>query len=929
MTNAKSRPAAGRLFAATAIAMALLGVAGCDWKDAAGYLAEARQFQQKGDDKSAVIQLKNALQKDPNNGEARYLLGTVYNEAGDGKSAEKELRKALEMRQDSAKAMPALGRALLLQGEFQKVLDEIKPVDGGNADSSAQILTLRGNASLALGRNDEAKAAFGQALGLHADDAGALLGQAQVALVEKDADRAAALVEQALAKTPGNIEAWLFKGSLQRLRHDNDGAIAAFGQALKIQPRNVNALIDRASVQFDLGKLDAAKADIDAARKIAPNSLIGAYMQAQLDFRQGKFAAALDTLQQVLRVAPEHMPSVLLAGAAEYALGSLQQAETHLTQFLDKDPGDLYARKLLVSTLLKGNQAQRAMEVLQPGLRQAPQDAQLLALASEVYTQARQVAKGTQYLEQAAALEPNNAVLRTRLGESHLAMGEPERGIAELESAAQLDPAQTKADAVLVLTHIARREFDQALQAALKLEKKQPDKPITYNLLGLAYLGGKDLGNARKSFERALSLQPDYLPAAVSLARMDFQAKDFERARKRFKDIIAKDGKNVRAMIALAQFEYTTGSAGEFVVWLEKAIKADPAALAPRLMLGEHYLQSHEPRKALSVAAEAKASFPGQPDVLNLLGRAQFASGEKDGAVATYQGLVSAQPQSPLAYYQLATVQVATENYPAAEDSLKKALQLKPDYLEAEGALAYLEMRSKHPKEAARIVQQVQRQYPKLAGGWALEGDILMLEKQYAQAAKAYEKAYGLAKSGALAIRSYQSLILAGNPKGAEARIQQWLLENPADSGVRLYLAGVYLTARQNKAAMEQYRQVLQRDPNSLVALNNLATLYQQEKDPRALEHAEQAYKLKPDSGATMDTLGWILVEQGKSARGLELLRKAATLNPENPEIRFHLAAALAKSGDKAGARRDLEALLAGRDKFPQREAAEALLKQL
>ena len=43
-------------------------------------------------------------------------------------------------------------------------------------------------------------------------------------------------------------------------------------------------------------------------------------------------------------------------------------------------------------------------------------------------------------------------------------------------------------------------------------------------------------------------------------------------------------------------------------------------------------------------------------------------------------------------------------------------------------------------------------------------------------------------------------------------------------------------------------------------ALNNLATAYQQEKNPLALEYAEKAYKLAPDSPAVLDTLGWILV---------------------------------------------------------------------
>lgn len=929
MENMKSGNGMGRLVIASAIVMTVLAAAGCDRKGAPGYLAEARQYQQDGDNKAAVIQLKNALQKDPDNRDARYLLGVIYAETGDGKSAEKELRKALELRMDSAQVMPALGRSLLLQGEFEKVLDEIKPVTGGKEGSEAEILTLRGNASLSLGRLQEAKAAFAQALESSPDFVGALLGQMQIALAENDVDQASALVERALAKAPDSTEAWQFKGGLQRMRRDNEGAVAAFTQALKIKPENVNALIGRASAYLDLEKLDAAQADIGEVRKIAPGNLTGAYMQALLDFRGNRHAAARDTLQQVLQVAPGHMPSVLLAGAVEYAMGSLQQAEQHLVQYLDKYPGDLYARKLLVSILLKGKQVPRAMEVLQPGLKQAQQDVQMLALAGEVYMQAKQFAKGTEYLEKAAALHPKNASLRTKLGTSRLAMGEPDRGISDLESAVELDSGQTGADTMLVLTHLARKEYDQALQIALRLEKKQPDNPVTFNLLGAVYLGKQDVANARKSFERALVLQPDYFPAVMNLAQMDVRVKDFETARKRFKGIIAKDGKNTRAMVALAQLERAGGNVSESVGWLEKAIKVDSTALPPRLMLAEHYLQSREPQKALALMSEAKASHPKHPGVLNLLGRAQFASGEKSSAVVTYQSLASLQPRSPLAHYQLAAILIATENYPAATESLKKALQLKPDYLDAEAALSALDLRAGRHADALKIAQQVQRQYPDKPAGFALEGDTLMAKKQFAQAAKAYDKAYGISKSSLLAVRMHQALSLAGDTQAPDARLQQWLRENPADSGARIYLAGTYQSAGQNKAAIEQYQQVLQNDRNNLVALNNLASLYQQEKDPRALELAERAYDLRPDSATIADTLGWILVEQGKTARGLELLKKAVTLNPQNPEMRFHLAAALAKSGDKAGARKDLEALLAGGKKFPQREAAQALLNRL
>ncbi len=80
---------------AFALAVSLAALPGCS-KEASSQksLALAKQAQAKGDTKAAVIDLKNALQKDPENRDARLLLGKLYDEMGDGASAEKELREA-------------------------------------------------------------------------------------------------------------------------------------------------------------------------------------------------------------------------------------------------------------------------------------------------------------------------------------------------------------------------------------------------------------------------------------------------------------------------------------------------------------------------------------------------------------------------------------------------------------------------------------------------------------------------------------------------------------------------------------------------------------------------------------------------------------------------------------------------------------------
>ena len=157
----------------------------------------------------------------------------------------------------------------------------------------------------------------------------------------------------------------------------------------------------------------------------------------------------------------------------------------------------------------------------------------------------------------------------------------------------------------------------------------------------------------------------------------------------------------------------------------------------------------------------------------------------------------------------------------------------------------------------------------------------------------------------------------------------QWLQEHPTDIPARVYLAGTYLAEKQNKAAIEQYQTVLQQDPKYALALNNLAWLYQQEKDPRALEYAEKANQLTPENPATLDTLGWILVEQGNVTRGLPLLQKANSLAPDAADIHYHLVLGWVKSGDKAKARKELEQLLATGKSFAKIEEARTLLQQL
>ena len=107
-------------------------------------------YEAKGDHKGAIIQLRNALQQKPADGEARLLLGRASLEVGDPVSAQRELRKALEYGQSGRSRLPPLARAMLEQGEAAKLVAEFGDRKLTDTDAEASLRSSVGHAQLQL-----------------------------------------------------------------------------------------------------------------------------------------------------------------------------------------------------------------------------------------------------------------------------------------------------------------------------------------------------------------------------------------------------------------------------------------------------------------------------------------------------------------------------------------------------------------------------------------------------------------------------------------------------------------------------------------------------------------------------------------------------------------------------------------------------------
>jgi putative PEP-CTERM system TPR-repeat lipoprotein len=904
----------------------LLGIIGCtkSGPDANQLFQDAQRFYAQGNRNAAIIQLKNALSQDPKNVAARLFFGKCYLENGELPEAERQFRMAIELGGDKSTILPLLARALLEKENYRGVL-EVGREPELNPESAAELIVLAGRAHMGLGEYPQAKLDFQKALPEKPVDAE--LGLAQVAAAGGDIASAQKMVEQILAKAPASAPAWILKGDLLVMQSQPDQGLVAYQQASRVQPDYAPAYLAQALLYVDSAKYPAARDAIENARKYAPASPRLNFAQAVLSLQEGKYDACRTALQRVFAVIPEHAPSMLVAATLNYSTGETQQAQKLYSEYLAKFPKSLYARKMLAATWLRSAQPQSALYVLQPIL-EGSKDSQSLALAGEAYLQLGQSERAIPFLERSVALDPGDSGKLTSLGASRLVAGDTARALNELEAAINLDPGNVRAANLLIMTMIGRNELDKAMQAALVLEKSAPNNPVSYSLKAAVHFAKHDIAGARSSLEHALSLQPSYFPAAAALAQMDLADNKPEAARKRIASILDKDKTNLDAMVALAGISLGEGQRDEAVRWLKRAVSENPQAVQPYVLLAQLYLQANQSSEALGTAQAARGLSFSDPQVLEVLGAAQLATNDKDGAIQTFSSLVAALPRSVAARLKLASAYSANGDYPAAIAMAKEALKREPNNPDAQLALAYAYLRAKRYTDAMEIARRLRQQYPGAAQGYGLEGDVQMAQKKYALAAQSYEQALSRQKTARVltGLHSAQSL---AKLEASEKPLVDWLRDNPTSIEAREYLAGVYLDSGRQKDAIDQYKILLKSDPKSLPALNNLAWMLQDKNANEALDYAQRAFQIKPEDAAIADTLGWLLIKKRDLSHGVEMLQKAVSLDPDNPEIRYHLATAFHEQGDNDRARKELEIVLASGKKFPKIEEARSLLTNI
>lgn len=907
-------------------------LSGCDRfanHTAEEHIQRAKDMQDQGDLKSSIIELKNAVQKDPNNAQARWLLGQAYIRFKLGESALKELEKARELGVSESALRPDLGRALLLTRDYRRILDDIQVSADSPAPERAQILQLRADALMGSGKGKEACAMYKESSLADPKLAKAYIGQGLCAFGEGRTDDAERLVKQAVQLDDRNPDNWLALASFEQAQGKSSEAKTAYDRALKVEYTNLDALSGRATILLTMNQVDAAQKDIDTLRRLYPKHHVSKYMEALQAFRAQQYEKSRDLLEANLKTAPYHVESLFLLGSTYQQLDQYSQAAQKLNDALRIAPNSIPVRTLLASIQLKLNQPKAALDNLNPIIQLPQAGAPQLGLAGEAQLMLGNTREALASFERAQSIAPQSSTAKQARGRAQLALGNFDAGIEALQEASKQEKGSQYADLIMAQALWQKGETQAALETLQRAENQSPKDVRFPQLRGNLLFNSGDLQGARAAFEKALAIEPSNTVIILALSDLDERQGKPDAARKRLAAALDKAPKDEALLLAMAYLSKKQGDLAAERQLIEKAAAASPDSIQPQELLVKLELASGNIPKALSIAQNIASRQSSQPAALLLLANTQMTAGDYLNAASAYKRILASQPKNADVLYRLGLAQIGLNQADDARKSLNAAIADSPDSSAPLAALASLEIKAKKYERAIDLARKLQQQDPRNPAGLILEGDTYYAMARYAQAIALYDRAFAILPQGNLVLKSAQAMERSGQKNQAEKKLVDWVNAHPSDNETRQALAERYEVSGRTSEAVKHYEFLLKSNPDNVLVLNNLANLYLNQKDPRAIELANRAQKLAPDSPAVLDTYGWIMVMNGRPSDGKAALEKAAKLAPSVLTLRYHLAVALAQSGESNRARRELTQLLSDKKAFPDRAKAEALLKSL
>lgn len=901
-------------------------IAGCGGGPGEEELLErARAALEAGDASAAIVDAKAALQKNRESPLGRYLLGRAYLARLDPAAAADELERALQAG-PSAEIRGWYAQALVAAGRGGELLAMPAPAD---ESWNPRGRAARARAQLQAGEAEAARQTL-EALPADAGESAYVATTRLLVDFQVDSDPAAAAdaARAVLEVHPEAVDTQVLLAGFLQAQQDIDGALAVLADIARTHPERLQQRLQLVQLYTDSGDVESADEALRRLEQQIPDHPGVRFARGRLQMRDGDYAAALQSLAVPLGANPRHLPSLYLSGLANVEQGNFATARRQLRQFLEMGDGNPVARLQLARAELGLDNAVAAEAAAREILEEDPMNSKALGVLALALAAQGAAPDSAAAYEQLATLEPESVEARLGASAQRLAAGDVDAAIDNLRAALDIQPQNDSIRQRLILTLARAGRVDDAREAAGAYRELRAGTTEPLVTAAAVEMLARDFDAAGRYYDSALAIEPRHVGARKGLAMLEVMAGRIDAGISAFEEVLQDAPGDLEVLTNLAGLAERRSDMDAMAGYLRRAIDSNPQALAPRRALASYAMRREQYSEVIELIEPVLDPDSSPGELWRLVAAAYSAVGRGSDAISAGSRALAQSPEDTALLLLLAREEQRRANLGAARSYLERAIALAPDNLSLKRQRLALLVEQGDTEGAAQALADLPEDMQAEPALLNLGGRIAVAQQRFDDAEQLFTRALEKqpAAENLLAVVGLQWR--DGRREEALALTRDWLAENGDSGPVRRDLAQRLMLMGDEPAAIEQYRLLLEAQPESVAALNNLAWL-QRERDPQAARvYAERALAAAPGDANVLDTLAMVLLAQGDSGQALLRIDEALEAAPDSRGMRFNKARILASAGRRDEALRLLDGLLE-EPEFPGRDEVLALRDEL
>lgn len=669
------------------------------------YFESGARYLESGRPADAIVEFRNAVDRDERWGQARFALAEAYAANGDPENAYQNYTRAADLMPDNAAAQVKAATYLLLVGQYEDARTRVQRLLE-KEPRNIQAHILLGNALAGLRDLEGAVTQINQAIQLEPTRSQTYTNLAIIKVAQGQRDEARAAFERAVQIDGQSVAARLALANFQWSVGDRPAAERSLQQAGQIDSTNV--LTHRALAVFYLASRRPANAEqhltflAEVARTADAKLTLADYYTAM-----GRPDDARRVLEPLATDAAVAIAAEIRLAAIAYSTGQTVDAEARLNTVLKREPNNLSALLLNARWLLHAGKREQALERAKRAVSIDARMAEAHYVRGLAEAQTRRSNDAIKSFSEVMRLNPRAVAAQVQLSRLHLARNSVDSAVLLAEEA--LKNAPDSIDALLALSRAwgVRGDFKRATATLAELKKQAPATAQVYALDGTLHMLTRDTVTARKAFERALQIDLSSMEALAGLTTLDVLQNDVTVARARIEPRIAADPDNPELLLLAAKVFVADRQPARAEELLRRAIALDPLDTANFSLLGRIYANEHR-----LDAAKAEFDELARREHTNLAARIMgamivHAQGHLAEAQTRYARILQLEPRAALAANNLASIYAdAGENLDYARQLAESASEEWPAHADIQDTLGWIYYKQHRYGLAIRRFQQ-------------------------------------------------------------------------------------------------------------------------------------------------------------------------------------------------------------------------------